>query len=66
MRFVLQVDLESGALAGEDRAAELGRILRYWGGNLKYYKLVPGDEAAITDSDYKPVGKWSIVAEPDK
>ena len=32
MRFVLEVDLDAGALAGEHRAAELGRILRYWGG----------------------------------
>jgi hypothetical protein len=29
MRFVLEVDLNAGALAGEARAAELGRILRY-------------------------------------
>ena len=34
MRFVLEVDLDAGALTGEARAAELGRILRYWGGSL--------------------------------
>ena len=32
MRFLLEVDLDAGALAGENRAAELGRILRFWGG----------------------------------
>jgi len=51
---------------GEKAEQELGRILRYWGGNLKYYKLVPGDEAEITDSEYKPVGSWRIVAGEDE
>ena len=43
MRFVLEVDLEAGVLAGEARAAELGRILRYWAGALKQMPpLSPG------------------------
>jgi hypothetical protein len=42
-------------------AAELGRILRYWGGNLQHYKLVPGDGSAIYDSGYQEVGRWQVV-----
>jgi hypothetical protein len=42
MRFVLEVDLDAGALAGANRAAELGRILRYWGGAMKQVDLAPG------------------------
>ena len=40
-----------------DRAGK-HRVFRY------IDQLVPGDEAEITDSEYKPVGKWRIVAEP--
>jgi hypothetical protein len=60
MRFVLEVDLEAGALAGEDRAAELGRILRYWGGAMKQVELAAGAGQSLYDSDYAPVGLWRI------
>jgi hypothetical protein len=60
MRFVLEVDLEAGALAGADRAAELGRILRYWGGYMKQMELVPGARQDLSDSDYVVVGSWRI------
>jgi hypothetical protein len=60
MRFVLQVDLESGALAGEDRAAELGRILRYWGGAMKQVPLEGGSRQECSDSDYVVVGEWRV------
>ena len=64
MRFVLEVDLAAGALAGEDRAAELGRILRYWAGNVKHYPLQPGSGETISDSTYAPVGTWTITDAP--
>jgi hypothetical protein len=57
MKFVLAVDLEK--LTG-DPVYELGRILRYWAGNLKYYELVAGDRQEIYDSTYQAVGEWRI------
>jgi hypothetical protein len=60
MRFVLEVDLDAGALAGENRAAELGRILRYWGGAMKQVELAPGARQDLSDSDYAVVGTWRI------
>ena len=60
MRFVLEVDLDAGALAGENRAAELGRILRHWGGAMKQVELAPGAHQDLSDSDYAPVGSWRI------
>jgi hypothetical protein len=63
MKFALEVDMGDTALNG-NAAAELGRILRYWGGNLRHYELKPGDEAAIYDSGYREVGRWSITAAP--
>jgi hypothetical protein len=60
MRFVLEVDLEVGALVGEDRGTELGRILRYWGGYMKQMELVPGARQELSDSDYVVVGSWRI------
>jgi hypothetical protein len=60
MRFVLEVDLEAGALAGGDRAGELGRILRYWGGSMKQVPLEAGSGQELYDSGYAPVGSWRI------
>jgi hypothetical protein len=60
MRFVLEVDLDAGALAGENRAAELGRILRYWGGSMKQVPLDVGSRQDLSDSDYVVVGSWRI------
>jgi hypothetical protein len=60
MRFVLEVDLDTGALAGAGRAAELGRILRYWGGAMKQVELAPGARQELSDSDYAPVGEWRV------
>lgn len=64
MRFLLEVDMGDTGFDGK-AAAELGRILRYWGGNLHHFDLKPGDGAAIYDSSYREVGQWSIVAPPD-
>ena len=60
MRFVLEVDLDAGALAGENRAAELGRILRDWGGAMKQVPLETGARQDLMDSDYVAVGSWRI------
>ena len=61
MRFVLEVDLAAGQLAGEARAAELGRILRYWAGAMKQMPpLAPGDRQDLSDSDYTVVGAWRV------
>jgi hypothetical protein len=61
MRFVLEVDLDAGALAGENPAAELGRILRYWAGAMKQLPpLAPGDRQDLSDSDYTVVGSWRV------
>jgi hypothetical protein len=59
MRFVLEVDLDAGAVAG-NAAAELGRILRYWGGSMKQVTLAPGVRQDIYDSGYAPVGSWRV------
>ena len=69
MKFVLEVDLSAGAVA-EAPLDELGRILRYWAGNVKHYPLQPGSGETISDSTYAPVGSWTIraaeaPAEPD-
>ncbi|MER7477991.1 hypothetical protein ABTX60_10055 [Streptomyces sp. NPDC126510] len=59
MRFLLEVSLDEAALA-KDPAGELGRILRYWAGNLRHYALAPGDESAVYDSEYREVGRWRV------
>jgi hypothetical protein len=60
VKFVLEVDMGDTAFDG-NAASELGRILRYWGGNLNHYQLVPGDGSAIYDSGYHEVGRWAII-----
>ena len=62
MRFVLEVDLDAGAMAGQNRAAELGRVLRYWAGAMKQVELAPGARQDISDSDYAVVGEWRVEA----
>lgn len=54
----MEIDLD--ALAG-DAETELGRILRYWGGNLKYYDLTkPVGDVECSDSTYTVVGAWRV------
>jgi hypothetical protein len=60
MKFVLEVDMGDNAFDGNG-VAELGRILRYWGGNLSHFELKPGDGSTIYDSEYREVGQWSIT-----
>lgn len=56
--FCLDVDVT--ALSG-DIADELGRILRYWAGNLKHYQLDQPVSEAVYDSQYQQVGSWSVT-----
>ncbi|OEV30630.1 hypothetical protein AN219_09715 [Streptomyces nanshensis] len=60
MKFVLEVGMGDTAFDG-DAAAELGRILRYWGGNLRHYDLKPGTGETLYDSGYREVGRWAVV-----
>ncbi|WP_433524446.1 hypothetical protein ACQPZ2_04615 [Nocardia pseudovaccinii] len=63
MKFILEVDLDAlpdGVAAPADLADELGRILRYWGGNMKHYQITEGDSSAIYNSGYREVGSWQI------
>ncbi|GAA2467924.1 hypothetical protein [Streptomyces macrosporus] len=62
MKFLLEVDLD-GMEPGEDTVRELGRILRYWGGNLHHYDLKPGDGSDVYDSAYREVGRWSVTGD---
>jgi hypothetical protein len=58
MRFTLDIDLDQ--LDPEMTVEELGRILRYWAGNVKHYEFAPGDSETVYDSSYTAVGAWSI------
>ena len=60
MKFILEVDMGQTAFDG-DAETELGRILRYWGGNLHFFELKPGDGSVILDSAYREVGRWQIT-----
>lgn len=62
VKFVLEVDMGDTGWDG-NAASELGRILRYWGGNLGHFALEPGDGSAVHDSGYREVGRWSISGE---
>lgn len=60
IKFTLEVDLTAGAMP-DATLDELGRILRYWAGNLRHYSLEPGSGETVSDSSYAPVGSWSIT-----
>jgi hypothetical protein len=60
VKFRLEVDLDK--LSG-DQLFELGRILRFWAGNLKHYPIEPGTRETISDSEYVEVGEWRILAD---
>jgi hypothetical protein len=60
MKFILEVDLDAGVMPA-GAIDELGRILRYWAGNLKHYDLSSGTASEqISDSSYAPVGRWRV------
>ncbi len=62
MKFILEVDMGENGFDGK-AVEEVGRILRYWGSNLKHFQMVPGDSSAIYDSAYQEVGQWKIVTD---
>ncbi|HZG03217.1 MAG TPA: hypothetical protein VE546_06565 [Streptomyces sp.] len=62
MKFLLEVDMD-GMTSDEEAVRELGRILRYWGGNLRHYELRPGTGAAVYDSGYREVGRWGVAGD---
>ena len=62
MKFTLEVDLTAGGIPGRE-VEELGRILRYWAGNVKHYELDTAPAETIYDSGYSPVGAWAITTD---
>ena len=49
-----------------DVRAELGRMLRYWGGAIKDLDdFAPGDRQDIYDSAYNRVGAWTLSADAE-
>ncbi|MCQ0021701.1 hypothetical protein M4914_01090 [Streptomyces somaliensis DSM 40738] len=62
MKFVLEVTVDD-AQEKEAVVSELGRILRYWGGNLHHYAMRPGDGSAVYDSAHREVGGWRLTAD---
>jgi hypothetical protein len=61
MKFVLEVEMGDTAFDGK-ATAEMGRMLRYWGGKLHHHELQPGDGSLIYDSRYRVGGRWRITA----
>ncbi|MFD9069682.1 hypothetical protein [Streptomyces lasiicapitis] len=64
MKFLLEVDVDGdvdGTPSAEDTTRELGRILRYWAGNLRHYDLKPGVGEAVYDSGHREVGRWTVT-----
>ena len=60
MKLSLTIDLD--ALTG-DTAAEVGRILRYWGGAAKQLDWSQPLEQALYDSEYREVGVLRTTAD---
>ncbi|GEB47722.1 MULTISPECIES: hypothetical protein [Streptomyces] len=60
MRFRLDIDMTDMTEEGQ-AAREIGRALRYWGGNLHHFALEPGDGSTITDSAHREIGNWRVV-----
>ena len=57
MRFVLEVSADWDQ---ETAVNELGRVLRYWGSNLKHVDLTSETGQDVYDSEYNKVGRWSV------
>jgi hypothetical protein len=59
VKFILEVEMDG--FGDGEAGAELGRILRYWGGAMKQIELNPDAGSAIYDSAYREVGRWQIT-----
>lgn len=57
MKITLEIDLDT---VPEPRGAEVGRILRYWGGAAKDLDLQTPAEMPLMDSGYQQVGTLRI------
>lgn len=60
MKLTLTIDID--AVTGEPDA-EIGRILRYWGGAAKQLDWSAPMEHALMDSEYKEVGVLRTTTE---
>jgi hypothetical protein len=58
-RVMLTIDIDIDRLPNP-KAAELGRILRYWGGAAKQLDLSAPLEQPLMDSSYQQVGVLKI------
>ncbi len=56
MRFVLEVDLDAGAMGRREPGGGDGA------GAMKQVELAPGTRQEISDSDYTSVGEWRVEA----
>jgi hypothetical protein len=61
MRFVLTIDLDELTGDPDDTGAEVGRILRYWGGAAKDLDWTTPTTRSLTDSSYARVGEFRIT-----
>jgi hypothetical protein len=57
MKLTIEIDLDQ---LPDPKPAELGRILRYWGGSAKQLDLSAPLEYPLIDSNYQPVGALKI------
>ena len=57
MRVTIDIDLEA---LPDPKGAELGRILRYWGGAAKDLDLTGPQEYPLMDSAYQQVGTMRV------
>jgi hypothetical protein len=58
VKLTIEIDLDQ---LPEPKAAELGRILRYWGGAAKQLDPTAPFEEPLRDSGYQPVGMLRIA-----
>jgi hypothetical protein len=58
MTLTIEINL---AQLPDPKRAELGRILRYWGGAAKQLDLTAPFEQPLMDSAYRPVGILRIA-----
>lgn len=56
----MTLDIDLDALTGE-HDAEVGRILRYWGGAMKQLDLTQPFEHELSDSEYQVVGSIKLA-----
>ena len=58
MKLTIEIDLDQ---LPEPKAAELGRILRYWGGAAKQLDPTAPFEEPLRDSGYQPVDMLRVA-----